>query len=279
MTKEKDYINFIPGVLQPEETNNADLFFIFSNDKLLVKISGEGLMVPEGQDVEKLRMKITTRLYMGKMYGIHCYCLEVEELFVDNENMEWMDLRSAGLMLEEELFFAAGRAAQLLYWDKTNKFCSSCGSAVESRPDERAKVCPKCGFMSFPRISPAVIVAVTRGKEILLAHNFRFQNNMYSVIAGFVEPGETFEDCVKREVLEEVGVRVKNIKYFGSQPWPFPNSLMIAFTAEYEGGDIEVDGVEIEHAGWFNVDNLPNTPAKISVASKLIKWFIENKSN
>jgi NAD+ diphosphatase len=126
----------------------------------------------------------------------------------------------------------------------------------------------------YPRISPAIIVAVTRDDEILLAHNNNFKQNRYSVIAGFVEPGETFEDCVKREVMEEVNVKVKNIKYFSSQPWPFPDSLMIAFTAEYDEGEIRPDGIEIGDAGWYKRDNLPEVPTNTSVAGRLIQWFL-----
>jgi NAD+ diphosphatase len=140
---------------------------------------------------------------------------------------------------------------------------------------ERAKVCPKCGYLAYPRIAPAIIVAILNGDKILLAHNRNFRNNIYSLIAGYVEPGETFEQCVAREVGEEVGIRVKNIKYFGSQPWPFPYSIMVAFTAEYDGGEITPDGFEIVDAGWYSHDNLPFIPAKGSVARKLIDLYIE----
>ena len=122
---------------------------------------------------------------------------------------------------------------------------------------------------------PAVIVAVIKGNQILLAHSKRFPAKFYSVLAGFVEPGETLEECIHREILEEVGVTVKNIRYFGSQPWPFPNSLMVAFTADYAGGKISIDGNEIMDAGWFTADNLPPIPAKISIARRLIDWFVE----
>jgi NAD+ diphosphatase len=141
---------------------------------------------------------------------------------------------------------------------------------------ERAKRCPECGFISYPVICPAVITAIIKDRKILLAHNRSFKGNMYSLIAGFVEAGETLEECVKREIMEEVGLQVKNVKYLGSQPWPFPNSLMIGFTAEYESGEIAVDGVEISDAKWFDIDNLPELPSEISIARKIINWYIEN---
>jgi NAD+ diphosphatase len=143
-------------------------------------------------------------------------------------------------------------------------------------PEERAKQCTACSSRVYPRISPAVIVAITREDKLLLARASRFKTGMHSVIAGFVEPGETLEECVRREVSEEVGLEIKNIRYFSSQPWPFPDSLMIAFTAEYSSGEITVDNSEIVEANWYKADELPEIPGKASVARKLIDWFCEN---
>lgn len=148
-----------------------------------------------------------------------------------------------------------------------------------NKNDERAKVCPSCGFVNYPRISPAMIVAVTRGREILLAKGSRFQGGFYSVLAGFVEPGETFEECVEREIKEEVGLKVKNINYFGSQPWPFPDSLMVGFTAEYAGGDITIDNKEILDAGWYTAEGLPLIPGNGSIARRLIDWYVQKQDN
>jgi NAD+ diphosphatase len=132
--------------------------------------------------------------------------------------------------------------------------------------------------MSYPRLSPAVITAVLKDNKILLSHYAAFKGNMHTIIAGFVEPGETLEECIKREILEEVGIQVRNIKYFGSQPWPFPNSLMIGFTAEYESGEISVDRTEISEAGWYDVNSLPELPPKMSIAREIIDWFIQSNS-
>ena len=149
---------------------------------------------------------------------------------------------------------------------------------MEDMPDERAKRCPACGLVNYPRLSPAVIVAVIKGDQILLARNKRFRAPFYSVLAGFVEPGETLEQCVQREIHEEVGLSVKNIRYFGSQPWPFPNSLMIGFVADYAGGEIAVDNSELMEAGWFSAESLPVLPSPISIAWQLIDWFAKTQN-
>ena len=274
MTDFQDYISFIPGVIPPE-AQGQDLWFVFYNDKLLLIKDEQSVILPARLQIQKLLTDINSSYYLGSLRGIHCYCAEITKLPSNIDNLEVMDLRSAGLLMSGDLFLISGKAVQIINWDKTHKYCGRCGSATETKADERAKVCPKCGLMCFPKICPAIIVAVTKGEEILLAHNHRFPDNLYSVVAGFVEPSETFEDCVKREVLEETGILVKNIKYFSSQSWPFPNSLMIGFTAEYAGGDVKADGVEIAHADWFSVDKLPTLPGKLSVARKLIDNFIE----
>jgi NAD+ diphosphatase len=177
-------------------------------------------------------------------------------------------------MLEEDLIWIAGRANQLVNWSQTHRHCGRCGQPTEDKTDERAKTCPQCGLVNYPRLSPAIIVAVLKNDRILLGRNKRFKLPFYSVLAGFVEPGETLEECVRREIREEVNISVKNIRYFGSQPWPFPDSLMIAFVADYAGGEIRTDGLEIIDAAWFTKDNLPQIPPKISIARQLIDWFV-----
>jgi NAD+ diphosphatase len=195
------------------------------------------------------------------------------------DNFVRMELRMLFGSLEDDWYWLANRAFHLLGWGKKNRFCGVCGSELSLSEDEVAFKCDKCGNIIYPRISPAVIVAITRGDEILLAHSARFAKGMYSVIAGFVEAGETLEECVEREIGEEVGIKVKNIRYFRSQPWPYPDSLMLAFTAEYESGEIQVDNEEITDAGWYTADNLPGLPSKASVARKLIDSWLDKVSN
>jgi len=192
--------------------------------------------------------------------------------------MRFAQLRGLWGSLPEELFWIAGRAFQIVDWDRNHQYCGRCGTRTRDREEERAKICPRCGHIAYPRISPAVIVAITRGAEILLARAPRFPNAMYSVIAGFVEAGESLEQCVRREIAEEVGIAVKNLRYFGSQSWPFPNSLMVGFTAEYASGEISIDPVEIMDARWFTADDLPRIPENLSISRWLIDWFVDRQS-
>lgn len=182
-----------------------------------------------------------------------------------------------GVFSEEE-FRLCGLGLHLAHWDRTHAFCGRCGCATLQKDDERAKVCPACGNVCYPRISPAAIMGVVRNNQILLARNINFKAGMHSVLAGFVEAGETLEECVAREVLEETQIVVKNIRYVGSQPWPFPDSLMIAFMADYERGEIVVDQKELIEAGWFSVDELPFIPGPGTAARMLIDHFLEQNT-
>jgi NAD+ diphosphatase len=168
------------------------------------------------------------------------------------------------------MFTLAGRAFQIMDWDRTHLYCGHCGTPTTLKTGERARQCPKCGQTHYPRIAPAVMALVQRGDQLLLARSPHFAPGMHSALAGFVEPGESLEQCLVREVKEEVGVDVTNLRYFSSQPWPFPHSLMIAFNCDWTGGEIVPDPTEIEAAGWFDLDHLPVLPNKISIARRLI---------
>lgn len=276
MPHEIPYINFIPQIIPYSNKTSDDFWFIFYKQKLLVKNENNKITIPTYKDLLDNNIKINNEFYLGLFNNISCYTMKVNNELSHAPSFEFMELRSFGLLVDEEMFLLGGRAFQLLNWDETHQYCSKCGNKLELHNSDRAKVCTKCDISYYTKICPSIIVAITKGDEILLAHNNHFPNGLYSLIAGFVEAGETLEEAVKREVLEEVGVRVCNIKYFTSQPWPFPNSLMMAFTAEYLSGDIKADGVEIGHAAWFKADSLPLIPAKISVARKLINAFISN---
>lgn len=187
------------------------------------------------------------------------------------EGYLFVGLRGFAQSAPYSIFMRAGIAYQLMNWIKNSQFCGRCSSPLHFHETERARTCKECGFLLYPTLSPAIIVAVQKGNLLLLARSPHFRPGMVSVLAGFVEMGETLEDTVRREVFEEVGVRVKNVRYFGSQPWPFPHSLMLGFTAEWESGEIQVDGIEIESAGWYSVDNTPPLPSSVSIASQLIE--------
>lgn len=179
-----------------------------------------------------------------------------------------------GMVPDEELGWAS-RAAQLAAFDRDHRFCGRCGRRATPSPAEHARVCTGCGAIVYPRLSPAVIVLVERNDTCLLARSPRFPPGVHSAIAGFVEPGETAEHAVERELAEECGVAVTDIRYAGSQPWPFPHSLMLGFTATHAGGEVQIDGTEVEAAGWFGVDALPPLPLPGTIARRLIEEFVE----
>lgn len=252
-----------------------DLYFTLINGSLLVKKEENALKIPILDEIKKLDVAHEDEFFIGKLSDQACFAIEAASEFILPDNYELIPLGEFGAVVNEELFLAAGRANQILNWNKTHKFCGKCGSKTQNKKDELAKICSNCNHVMYPVICPAIIVAVTKGDQILLAHNANFKNNMYSLIAGFVEAGEDLKSTVEREVLEEIGIKVKNIKYFSSSPWSFPNSLMIGFFAEYESGEIQVDGKEIVHADWFTKDNFPNIPKKHTVARKIIDKFVE----
>ena len=269
---------FEPGLIAPPTAAEEDLWFSFREDRVLVYLKGEQACIPTAGFMHARNMVPEYRQYLGSWNGTHCYAVGLHGESSLPAGMVERNLRHLYGLIDDELFWIGGRGFQLVTWDRTSQFCGRCGHRMRKSEHERAKVCPSCGFRNYPRISPAVIVAVIREKRILLARAFRFPYKLYSVIAGFVEPGETLEQCVKREVQEEVSIEVRGLRYFGSQPWPFPNSLMIAFTAEYGGGEIRIDEDEIMDAGWFTADNLPPVPDKVSIARRLIDWFVEKHS-
>jgi len=265
---------FISGIVPPTEQVEPAWWFAFQADKLLVELKASSVGIPCLVDFAELGLKAVCQHYLGQLAGRHCYAVELAEGTAPPAGMAFQGLRQVYGLVDEGLFSLAGRAVQIVDWDRTNQFCGRCGSRMGNKTTERVKECPQCALLEFPRLSPAIIVLVERGHELLLARPRHFPVGLYSVIAGFVEPGETLEEAVVREVREEVGLAIKDIRYFGSQPWPFPHSLMIGFTATYAGGEISLDDMEIEDAGWFRADNLPTIPGKISIARKLIDWFL-----
>lgn len=275
MPRDSIYKQYTPENKPKHENNAKSYWFVFNSNKML--INAENGQIPLVKDLNELNITPLRKIYLGTLMNHPCYAAEVEELNTA-EGMAFEDLRSLYQILNEDIYLLAGRAIQIINWDKHHQFCGKCGTPTETMDEEMAKICPECGFISFTRISPAVIVAIVKeGKLLMAKHNYG-QYRKYGLIAGFVEAGETLEEGLEREIMEEVGLKVKNIKYFGSQSWPFPHSLMIGFTAEYESGDIEVDGKEIAHAKWFEVEDLPELPSKISIAGELIDWFVENYS-
>ena len=266
---------FKPDFKPTRSQSGPALWFVFDKGHLLTKINGDRISIPDTVDLEALQIEPSSKLYLGSLDGRSCYAgaLKPDQSF--NANFKLENLRALFGTLQDTLIWIAGRGNHLLYWHQTNRYCGKCGHETEDIANERAKICPQCHHIKYPRLSPAVIVAIVKDNRILLARNRNFKGSFYSVLAGFVEPGESLEQCVKREIKEEVGISVKNVRYFGSQPWPFPDSLMIGFVSDYASGEIVVDGSEIIEAAWFAKDELPQIPPKISIARQLIDWFIE----
>lgn len=268
-------MNFTPGHIPPGDEDDNSLWFVFNGLKLLIKEEGDNVAIPELKDLKSLDRQVSNKQYLGTMDGTHCFAGESERQVSGNAGFAFKGIRALFGKVSDELVFIAGTANQLVHWSRNHKYCGKCGKPTEKKEDERAIICPDCGLVNYPRLSPAIIVAVVKNGRILLAQANKFPMKFYSVLAGFVEPGETLEECVQREVKEEVGIQVKNIKYFGSQPWPFPDSFMVGFTAEWESGEIEVDRSELKEAEWFSPQDLPRLPYSISIARRLIDWFSE----
>ncbi|HEX6004388.1 MAG TPA: NAD(+) diphosphatase [Burkholderiales bacterium] len=261
---------FVPLVTPPAALETPALWFAFQGAQIAVIQAAEQPAMPCCQHLGEHGLEPRRSLYLGLYRGQHCYAAEIEAGATLPVGWRVLGLRDLFGRVEETLAVLSGRAYQLVDWDRDHQFCSRCGTPMQVRASERARYCPSCRFTSYPPVSPAIMALVTRGRELLLVRKPDWAPGRYSAVAGFVEPGETLEDAVKRETREEVGVEVDGIRYFGSQPWPFPHSLMVAFTAEYAAGEVRPDGEEIHEAQWFDAQKLPTLPASISISRRLI---------
>jgi NAD+ diphosphatase len=255
----------------------SDICFAIQNDRIIARADPGGkLELPSLHDTPSLQTRELRAL--GTLGGVPCWAVSGDADQPAPGGWEWLETRPLLPLFTPAVFHALSAARQLLWWREQQRFCSRCTATLEDAETETARKCPECGAVYFPSSAPAVIVSVTRGDQLLLAHNSHFSPTLFSLIAGFVDPGETLENAVAREVREEVGLEVKDISYVTSQPWPFPNSLMVAFTASYDGGEITVDGREIEKADWFAASDLPEIPRKGSLARLLIdRWLGERR--
>jgi NAD+ diphosphatase len=265
------------------DQHGEGLWFVFRGDQLLVEMGP-----PDPRPTDDLRVKsrpswarlplqknhnwlgadALRTLYLGRLGGTPCYAAEFPG--EPPSGFSWQGLRTLFSVLEDPHFALAGRALQLVDWDRSHQFCGRCGARTEAKREERVRVCPACKLSAYPRVAPAVMALIRRENQLLLARGPHFPPGMYSALAGFVEPGESLEQCLAREVAEEVGVQISNTRYFASQSWPFPHSMMIAFVCEWSSGEIRPQAGEIEEANWFDVLQLPKLPSKISIARRLI---------
>lgn len=272
------FSDFKSAVVPPESQIPDAMWFVYSGYRLLVINTGDMHSIPSTDRIRALEITIDRRLFLG--YYRECPCFAAEGLLAGGSQTgaSFRELRSLFEILDTEIYEIALMGVHLVEWDKNLQFCGKCGRPLKQRIDMRAKECIECGRLEFPRISPAIIVLIEKGDTLLLARSTRFPGSFFSVLAGFVEPGESLEAAVHREVEEETGILVKDVAYFGSQPWPFPDSLMIGFTAQYASGDIRIDGEEIVEAAWYGVDQMPEIPGKLSIARQLIDWFVQKHS-
>ena len=260
---------FVASLLLPATLPDAAFAFAFSGDKMIVGGDEATPVVPTLGEL--LRAGVDgSRHYLGDLAGVPCIAIGLGNPFSIPDGFHLTGLRALFFRVPESLLALAARAFQIIEWDRTHRYCGRCGAPTKEKDGERAKECPMCGYVAYPRVSPAMMALVTRGRELLLARSHRFPPGRFSALAGFVEPGETIEDCIRREVKEEVGIDVDGVTYFASQSWAFPHSLMIAFTAEYAGGELRPDGREIAEARWFAPDALPEMPPSVSIARRLI---------
>ncbi len=255
-------------------------WFLIHPTGLVLRRDGDAFALPTDEDAARLGVRAEEAHDLGSgVDGAPALGASVAKDAAVPEGLrvvDWIELRRAFPALGEARFRLAGVANQLVQWADTHRFCGRCATPTERVTTERAMRCPRCGLLAYPRISPAVIVLVRRGDEALLARNARFPLPFFSTLAGFVEVGETLEATVAREIREEVGIEVKDLRYFGSQPWPFPHSLMIAFVAEYAGGQLAPNAEEIAEARWCRASELPMIPPKLSIARAMIDaWIAE----
>lgn len=264
----------IGGALAPQHVSSARCFAFHGNRLLCLPAQSGFDALPTVASVQSQFASQFEPRFLGWLGASPCVLLEVSpEQSGATTAFELVDLRVLAFTANESFFAMVARARQVLEWERTHRFCGACGAPTASHSVELARICESCSQSYYPRISPCIIVLVTRGDEVLLARAPRFPPQMFSTLAGFVEAGETLEMALHREVMEEVGIEVTNIRYHSSQSWPFPHSLMVGFHADYLAGDIRVDGEEIVEADWWPVQRLPQVPPSGSIAHELIMSY------
>lgn len=261
----------------PPEASDYELHIVFQSGQLLSDMRSRSGCLIATEQVQRNGWTEIRRQFLGYWGDQPCYVLEIDAV----DQPDPLQYQKGSLYhilgrVDEQLFALAGRASQLLDWERDHRYCGRCGQQMQVDTQERAMRCDPCRQINYPRIAPCVIVLVTRGEELLLARNANFPQAMYSTLAGFIEAGETAEETLQREVREEVGVEVTNLCYFQSQSWPFPNQLMLGFFADYAGGEIVCQASEIADADWFHYSELPMVPPASSISGQLIQHYINS---
>lgn len=256
------------------DTNNIKSYwFIFYDNRLLLQKQNGKLVIPFENTSPILMDESIQTHQVTSINNIPCLTYAIETPVEENDEFTMISLRESYDYIEFPFYKVAGKASQILYWDKNSRYCPACGTkTVQTTPI--TKQCPNCKQELYPPIHPAMLVLICKEDSILLVHAHNFRGTFHGLVAGFLEVGETLEECVEREVMEETGLTIKNITYFGNQPWPYPSQLMIGFIADYVSGDIELQDEELSSGAFFTKNNLPEIPRKLSLARKMIDWWL-----
>lgn len=252
-------------------------WYIFFKDNILMQKNTDGTFtIPTGTrpPIAPPHKQTIHRVLLPT--GIYVYAFAIDYPLAETDQWTMKGLRASFDYLSLNDYRAAGKAYQILFWDTHSRYCPVCGTATEQQTDIMKK-CPQCGYELYPPISTAIIVLVRRGDEVLLVHARNFRGTFFGLVAGFLEAGETLEQCVRREVKEETGLTIRNITYFDSQPWPYPSGLMVGFFADYESGEIKLQEDELSAGAFYRRDNLPELPKKLSIARRLIDTWLAGK--
>ena len=248
----------------------------FRNNELVVQTHEQGLtLIQDSAEIASM-LEPSTPLYLGTLREIPCLACEVDPEAELLSEWRLVNLRALFGLVDDLVYNLAGYASQLLYWRRTSRYCPVCSHQTEPMSGDWGRHCPNCGHTGYPRVSPAILALVHNDDQVLLTHKPGW-GDRYSIIAGFVEPGESLEECVKREVCEEVGVDLTDLVYVGSQSWPFPHQLMVGYMARYAGGEIRIDTTELDDANWFHVDKLPSLPAPLSLSRQMIDIWVASQ--
>ena len=250
---------------------NNVYWLIFFNDQLLLQKKGETYTIPYSINPP---VPVKNVLEVNLLEDMPACAASVDTPLEETAEYLPMGLRASYDYLDPVLHKIAGKAYELIYWDQHSRFCPSCGTKTVMQTTI-SKQCPNCKYEIYPVVSPAILVLIRKGDAILLVHARNFRGSFYGLVAGFLETGETLEECVRREVMEETGLEINNITYFGNQPWPYPSNLMVGFIADYVSGTIRLQDEELSEGAFFTKDNLPELPRKLSLARKMIDWWLE----
>ncbi len=251
-------------------------WFVFCKDELVLERTPDGLTIPCSEKPPVSLAAWHTVIELPALDGFSCRAVRIDAPVTGDERWEMKGLRASFDVLPATLYRMAGKAAELLYWDSNSRYCGVCGGPMKFHT-AISKRCTHCGKEVWPQLATAIIVLVRRGDEVLLVHARNFRGDYYGLVAGFVETGETLEECVAREVWEETHIRVTNIRYAASQPWPYPCGLMVGFVADYAGGELRLQREELGAGGWYRRDTLPAIPGKVSLARWLIDAWLEGR--